>query len=261
VEVAQDIANGKSKEPFVNENPPQIVLYFDFELSVRQFFARYEGVNFSSNFYRGELNPNFEPQNFEKEIIEQIEQQIKDTGAKVVIIDNLTWLLNETEKGTEAGKLMKLLQKMKNRLDISLIVVAHTPKRNNTDPLTLSDIAGSSRLGNFTTSAIAIGRSVKDEHLRYVKCTKTRNSAIEHGTENVVIYQFSKSDMLRMEWMGYDAERNHLNETPEKKRLEEIERIKELYMKGVTQREMAEILGCSLGKINNTIKKIKVNEH
>jgi DNA-directed RNA polymerase specialized sigma24 family protein len=46
-------------------------------------------------------------------------------------------------------------------------------------------------------------------------------------------------------------------ELPEKKRLEEIEVIKDMYLRGATQREIAETQGCSLGKVNNIIKKIK----
>jgi RecA-family ATPase len=254
----QHIAEGTSFFPTENKNPPQTVLYADGELNVRQFTTRYRGVKFSPNFYRCEFNPEYEPKDFEKEVIEQIEQEAINTGAKVVIVDNLTWLLNETEKGTEAGKLMKSLQKMKNRLGITLIVVAHTPKRSGTEPLGLKDIAGSSRLGNFTTSAVALGKSIKDEHLRYMKCTKTRNSAIEYGSDNVILYQIStNSGMLGLEFVGYDTERNHLAELPEQKRLEEYEAVKDMYMRGQTQRDIAVSLGCSLAKINGIIKKIK----
>ncbi len=259
VQTANSIANGTSVEPFVNDNKAQVTMYVDCELNIRQFTTRYAGIRFSQNFYRCELNPDYEPANFEAEIISQIEAQAIKIGAKVVFVDNITWLLNETEKGSDAGKLMKALLKLKNRLNITMVVIAHTPKRSGTDPLGLKDIAGSSRLGNFTTSAIAIGKSIKDEHLRYIKWTKTRNTANEHGSENIAVFEISKNDagVVGLEFIEYDSERNHLMELPEKKRLEEIEVIKDMYLRGATQREIAETQGCSLGKVNNIIKKIK----
>jgi KaiC/GvpD/RAD55 family RecA-like ATPase len=259
VQSANSIAMGESVKPFINENSPQIVLYCDCELNIRQFTARYSGIKFSPNFYRCELNPYYESRNFEAEIIQQIEQQALNIGAKVVFVDNLTWLLNETEKGSDAGKLMKSLLKLKDRIDITLIVVAHTPKRSGTESLGLKDIAGSSRLGNFATSAMAIGKSIKDEHLRYIKCTKTRLDANEHGAENVAVFQITKNNggLLGFEFVGYDTERNHLMELPEQKRIEEFEVVKEMYIKGMRQIDIASTLGCSLGKVNGIIKKIR----
>lgn len=259
VQVANSIASGTSVVPFVNDNEAQVTMYVDCELNIRQFTARYGGIRFSPNFYRCELNPDYEPENFEAEIISQIETQAIKIGAKVVFVDNITWLLNETEKGSDAGKLMKALLKLKNRLNITMVVMAHTPKRSGTDPLGLKDIAGSSRLGNFTTSAIAIGKSIKDEHLRYIKCTKTRNTANEHGSENVAVFEIAKDEngLVGLEFIEYDSERNHLMELPEQKRIAEVEAIKEMYLKGLPQREIAEMQGCSLGKVNSIIKKIK----
>ena len=257
VQMAQKIANGQSLYPFENQNTPKITLYFDFELNTRQFYARYSGVDFSQNFFRGVFNQLFEPENFESEVISQIERQVKSINANVVIIDNLTWLQNETEKGAEAGKFIKSLQRLKNQLNISIVVIAHTPKRSGTEPFRLNDIAGSSRLGNFIDSAFAIGKSIKDDGLRYVKCLKTRNDKLLYGTDNVAVFRLSTTDMLGFEYINNDYERNHLFETTEQKKMEEFEVIKDMFIRGIKQEEMAKELGCSIGKVNGIVKKVK----
>ncbi len=65
VQIANAISIGESMEPFTYEAEAQPVLYFDFELTEKQFEARYSSnykdhYDFSSNFYRAELNPDID---------------------------------------------------------------------------------------------------------------------------------------------------------------------------------------------------------
>ena len=52
---------------------------------------------------------------------------------------------------------------------ISILVLAHTPKRSLDCPITSNDLAGSKRLYNFFDSVFTIGKSAQDGGLRYVK--------------------------------------------------------------------------------------------
>lgn len=99
----------------------QRVLYFDFELSDKQFQLRYsdEANNlnqFPDNLYRVEINrDSLDSANFEEAVIGNIEQAAIKSGAKVLIIDNLTYLCIASEKGDAAGTLMFRLMFFRNK--------------------------------------------------------------------------------------------------------------------------------------------------
>ena len=73
------------------------------------------------------------------------------------------------EKGDAAGRLMIQLNNLKKRYGLSILVLAHTPKRSLDCPITSNDLAGSKRLYNFFDSVFVIGKSALDGGLRYVK--------------------------------------------------------------------------------------------
>ena len=81
----------------------QKILYFDFELSDKQFQRRYEDdkskllYKFPNNLYRvcmNHLRTYCKADELADKIMEDIEKCIKDTEAKAVIIDNLTWIVS-----------------------------------------------------------------------------------------------------------------------------------------------------------------------
>ncbi len=102
VQIANSISKGKHIPGFKMETPKQTILYFDFELSDKQFENRYS-IKFAqhyvwdSNFIRVEINPDAvitDDQSFEIFLYQSLEQSIQETGAKILIIDNLTYLKN-----------------------------------------------------------------------------------------------------------------------------------------------------------------------
>ena len=78
----------------------QNVLYFDFELTEKQFQLRYtneKGENYvwPQKLFRVEADPEkMNLDNFEKEVIDGIEALAQKYNTKVLIIDNLSWLCN-----------------------------------------------------------------------------------------------------------------------------------------------------------------------
>ena len=88
------------------------VLYLDLELSDKQFQLRYsdEGVlyEFPLNFYRVSIDRMSIPEgDFEESIMKDIEAIVDKTGAKVLIIDNLTWLCPQSYTVSDATVLMR----------------------------------------------------------------------------------------------------------------------------------------------------------
>lgn len=269
VQIADSISKGKTIAGFKLEAKKQTVLYFDFELSAKQFEIRYSIKNeakkvfeqhysFDTNFKRLEINPDAEiPENrsFEDYLNQSLEQSITETGAKILIIDNLTYLKNETEKAKDALPLMKHLKALKSKYGLSILALAHTPKRDLSKPLTRNDLQGSKMLINFVDSCFAIGESHTDKHLRYLKQIKARNTEIIFDTENVAVCQIQKPfNFLEFEFVGTGTEREHLKEFTEKDRESIIEKSKELSQKGYSQRQISAELNISLGAVNKYLK-------
>ena len=237
------------------------VLYFDFELSDKQFQLRYTAENqiykFSENLFRATLNPEaIIMGNYEQTLNKAMEEIVIESDAKVLIIDNLSFICMNSEKGESASELMLSLLNLKRKHELSILVLAHTPKRLMYNPLTQNDLAGSKKQINFFDSAFAIGKSVKDEGLRCVKQIKTRNGEIVYGADNVIVYQIEKIDaFLQFVKVEETTEKKHLCEKTE----EEVEKlrneIKSLSSRGYSCREIAKKINVSKSQVNRILNK------
>lgn len=56
---------------------------------------------------------------------------------------------------------MKQLKTLKNKYDLSLLILAHTPKRDLSKQLTRNDLQGSKMLINFCDSCFAIAKVLR----------------------------------------------------------------------------------------------------
>ena len=239
------------------------VLYFDFELSEKQFQMRYtdestkEPYHFPDNFYRVEIDPEaITTDDFEDAIITDIENAAQQTKAKVLIIDNLTYLCNSSEKGDKAGSLMIKLMQLKRKYSWSILVLAHTPKRQNTNAITQNDLAGSKKLCNFFDSVFAIGKSAKNERLRYIKQIKVRYGEFTYDSDNIMVCEIKKEDsFLKFVFLEYGTEPEHLKIYTEQEKEELRDMIISLHNSGKSYRSIASELGCSLSKVQRTLKK------
>jgi len=264
VQIGISISTGVAIGGFELEAPKQKVLYFDFELSDKQFEARYSEqfdnhYIFDNNFYRAEINPDAVlPEGFstfEDFLSYSLERAIVERGIKVLIIDNLTYLKNETEKAKDALHLMKQLKALKSKYGLSVLVLAHTPKRDLSKPITRNDLSGSKMLINFCDSAFAIGESHSDKSIRYIKQIKARSTELVYDAENVPLLQIHKaSNLLQFEFLTFGTEREHLKQITEKDRESIIEKAKELSRLGKSQRLISTELGISLGAVNKYLK-------
>ena len=267
VQIANIISKGLNSGGFKFESKPQKVLYFDFELSDKQFENRYsenyeEHYSFDNNFIRVEMNPDVvvpNVKNYEDYLADAFEKVIVSTGSKVVIVDNITFLRAETENAKNALPLMKLLKNLKSKHDLSLLVLAHTPKRDQTKAITKNDLAGSKMLINFCDSSFTIGSSAVDSNLRYLKQIKQRNCEEIYGSDNVMVCQIIKENsFLNFELLELTEESIHLSQSNSKSKKadkeETISKVKELNKEGYTQREIVDILGIALGTVNKYLK-------
>lgn len=264
VQIADAISKGEAIQGFRLEAPAQPVIYLDFELSDKQLEARCsnnfaEHRMFSDNFLRAEINPDSDiPDNmdFEELLNQSIEQAIANTGAKVLIVDNLTYLRHGTETAKDALPLMKSLKEWKRKFGISILALAHTPKRVLSNPITRNDLQGSKMLINFCDSAFAIGESFRDKHLRYIKQIKQRNCVSMYDSNNVVVCELTNPDnLVQFVFQDYGKEADHLRVFDDEERDNLVEQVRGMSEQGMSQRAIAKELKISPSVVNKYLKQ------
>ena len=262
VQIGESIARGQSIAPFPCQAPPARVLYIDFELSKTQFGLRYingeADHQFSDNFFRAQYNfiPDPPPNVSENDLlIAAIEYKINQAKATVLIIDNITCLRGGTENSAVALSLMKSLKALKTDHNLSILVLAHTPKRRNaTQPISADDLHGSKLLINFADSAFALGASTADTDLCYLKQIKQRNTRQRYGSDNVCLCRIQKPGaFLHFKFEGNSAERLHLLSRSNADRRQLAYKIAVLAAAGHSQRDIAQQLGIGLATVNRLL--------
>lgn len=265
VQIADSISTGKGILGFNFDGEPQKLIYIDFELSNKQIENRYSDhysnhYVFNDNFLRAEIGHNeINPSSFssfDNYLFTSIEDLVKTNNSKVIIIDNLTYLKSGTEKSNEAISLMHYLVMLKRKYNLSILVLAHTPKRDGYKPVTKNDLSGSKMLMNFCDSCFAIGQSFSGDNLRYLKQIKQRYVENLYGTENIIVCTLKKDiNFLKFEFFDFDQEINHLKEKTKLEIDDRNEQIVALKNDGKTNVEIADIFGLTEGAIRNIIKK------
>ena len=259
VQLGNCIANGGDLNNFRMQMPASPVVYFDFEQSANQFEARYTDhdgpFKFSTNFFRAELNATADStHNYLDRVHYCTEEGIRNTKAKVLIVDNLTYLANEAERARDALIMMKFLKKLKSKYGISILALAHTPKRNPARPITNNDMQGSKMLINFCDSAFAIGRSQKDLEMRYIKQIKQRNATETYGEERVCLFKIHRNGAnLLFEHYGFEPEQEHLQK-PGYIGLLDKQKIIALNKEGVSNRLIALQLGVARSSVARVLE-------
>jgi RecA-family ATPase len=273
--LANAISKGENFMHFENENPPLPVLYYDFELSDIQLLKRYSNDNeniyqFSPLLYIDNIdfaelissNPNAK---FIDLLFSKIRADIKETDAKVIVIDNSTYLNTQSTQDTQiALEVMRELNNLKKEFGISILVLSHTPKRNISTPISLNDLAGSKHLSNFADSVSSIGRCAHDKNIRYFKQVKpSRSGELIYDTENVITCKIVKNDtFLTFEFIDFTNEYEHLKQPSENERVErkreQTELAKKLKSEGKSYSQISlELFGKETSKssVHELLKK------
>ena len=154
-----------------------------------------------------------------------------------------------------AGELMKRLSAMKSQYDLSLLILAHTPKRNMSKPITQNDLGGSKMIMNFLDSAFAIGCSAKDPRIRYLKQIKVRYAEMKYGEDNVWLCEIeSIRSFLTFRRFDYGIESEHLKKRKDDDKQAIIAKIKAMRSAGATLVEIAAELGMTKSTVDRWLK-------
>src|SRR6185503_1545530 len=265
VQIADALSRIRTSAPFSPRlKTPLKVLYIDFELSTQQFRTRYSQpggeYNFSDNFFRAQFNadPTLcpHPSLYDEFVIAAIEQKIELVKADVLIIDNLSCLRGGTENAAVALRLMQNLKALQASHQLSILLLAHTPKRRSPHrPLSADDLHGSKLLINFADSAFTIGASASRRGLCYLKQIKQRNTEQRYGDNNVCLCRIGRrhDGLLRFKFEGYSAERPHLAGAIARS-IRVAAKAAGLSAQGFSQRQISKKLHISLGQVNGLLR-------
>lgn len=250
VQIAQDVAYTEK------------VLYFDFELSVKQFQRRYTDDQgnlhrFPDNLVRVRKQmKNRTWERFDNNVIMAIEQALLKSGVKIAIIDNITFISDKLEDGDAAMNLMRRFIFLKEKYNFSFLIVAHTPKHFPYSPITENDLSGSKKLYNSFDSVMAIGRSILGRGKRYLKTLKQRSDEVCYDEHSVLCCHIAKKGaFLYFEFDGVSPEREHLSK-PSRNNQQYVDDVMKLYSEGHSTREIGELLNSNKSTVNRVI-----NEH
>jgi hypothetical protein len=156
-------------------------------------------------------------------------------------------------------ELMKLLKQLKTDLGVTILVLAHTPKRHASQPLTINDLAGSKQLSNFADTVFAIGVSSVDSGYRYIKQVKpSRSGELKYDASNVLKCELLRDEvdesLLTFQFVEFCEEASLLAATLD----DETMKAKALEMRkgcvGATIRDIARELGVSKSKVGRWVQ-------
>ena len=255
--VADCIAKGFSmnEEHLKNECSAMKILYIDFELSPRQLGTRLsEKLVSSKNLVV--MQPSGDAEIGESVVLKAIENSITKHKAKAIVVDNISAINTDNESALEAGKLMKNLKNIARKYHLSMLIVAHTPKRDQNEKIELKHLAGSAQLSNLADSVVGMGKSNQNHGDRYIKQLKVRSFELEYHDENVLLMNLDMLDTgLGFTIKDTANERDLVNTMVD--RSERNQEIIQLSYKGYSGGMIAEKLGMGKSQVNAIIKRHK----
>jgi archaellum biogenesis ATPase FlaH len=199
--IADAISRGQSRMKMEVECPPSKVLLFDMEL---------EDVDISERYKDYDFHPNLLISTDRNITVEKIKELLNKSDAKIVIIDNITYL-KYFYQGSETNKeknLMLELDALKKE-GISILVISHINKISDDKPLTLNCVSGNKNIVNFIDGLFFLGKSCHDKNIRYIKNGKERRHSNFDG--DIVLYKkINENGFLTFDFIDYDEEINHL---------------------------------------------------
>ena len=282
MQIADSIVRGRRIEPFEMTAKPQRVLLLDFEMTHRQLYDRYstaDPVKLSKRkpheFHRDILRAEIDWQKglpdgyrtYADFVLGSIQQSLTEYEVRVLIVDNISWLVAGGFAADAAARLMKGLKLLKTELGVSILVLAHSIKRPDTLPITIDALAGSKSIVNFADNVFAIGRSIYQPEIRYLKQLKQRNSVIRHDTTNVAAFRIITDESFpRFRFIectheafhlrrGYDTllEREPTRVTPARR----VESVRRFSSAGLSYRQIADRLNISKYTVARILKSDK----
>lgn len=232
------------------------VLYYDLEQSTRQFARRYIKAPFVAGQFERISFSIMEYGNADVEqLILEIESRMEVDVPQLIIVDNVQCVLAQNLSITKVKHFMQKLKMLKelNPL-LTILIVAHTIKRDLKKPLTQNCMAGSKVIANFADSIFGISDSTVSSSTRYIKQLKAREVP---RMEEVAVCNISDDPYLHLELLDFEDEKDHLEKSTARRtsQLDDLvrHRIIDLHEEGESIRDIASELGISKSHVHRVI--------
>ena len=253
LQIADAISKGKSEYGFESELARgQNVAYVDLENTDPQFAGRYSGHKFSDRLKMLEVPAGVEYTT--EQLLSNLKDFISKEKCKVLVFDNISFMGN-LQSANEAMTIIKALRELRDELGITILVVAHTNKKDN-KPMTINDLAGSAKVGNLIDAAFALGRVIGDTGLRYIKQLKSR-SGEKKFEDPVMVVELVKENGLHFEYRDTGIEQSLLKLPTDTDEEEIYQMVWELHNQGMSCRRIESELGVSKSKVNSIVNTMK----
>lgn len=250
VQIGCAIVNGISTPGFPCEVEKQPVTLIDAELSDYQFNSRYP-KGLPSQLYRMTFSEDQQASLVKADIgfvVNEIEAAATSCNSRIIILDNLSALTSmiDCTKTSDSIQLMGLLNELKKK-GFSVLVIDHCRKpmkEGEFKPISKHDLQGSKMKSNLADSVFSIGKSAIGENTRYIKALKIRSYEMVY-TKSAVATMLLRPDPLRLEFVGLNAEWQHVNDRESQ--------MNKMVSEGKTQAEIAQAFGISQQAVSKAL--------
>ena len=250
LQIADSAARGRCIEGFRMDAKRAKVLYVDLIFSQVQINMRYmqsraaKHHEFSQNLYRDR------PDSTEK-LCEWVRKRVLKYGYRVVMIDDINAVSQSCDGTRETLKLMRDLKRLKDQLEISVLVLAGSRQPPRRQLVSEADLQRSRVLCEVADSTFALGRNPQTPEGFYLIQTRSRSAPIVWRAENAPLISIERSEdgCLRLKF-----DKRFLPEVDEKMR-QLICNVKWRRDVGAKFREIAEELGISVSRAFELNKK------
>jgi len=209
--LANDIAffaagGGHEWKDMTSPNIP--TMYVDMEMTQKQFIQRYHnaGDYIPDNYTRVEVDSSAGDETvfaaLRTKIIQM--QALGKDAPKLIIIDNITNGFGSIFSASQMKGFLGDLKTLRSRFGLTILLIAHCPKRRKNAPLEQDSLGGSKMIFNFVDSGFAIGNTIHDEYIKYIKQVKVR---ADNKMSDVLTVQLTDEPYLSFKPIGYEMEK------------------------------------------------------
>lgn len=249
---------------------PQKVLYIDLKLTDEQFQVRYSGNvgrgksrrhakhKFGENLLRVgvDLAKASAAGPLPRVLANGIRRMIKETGAKVVVLDSLSRLRGSNQGTREEVPIMRELERIRRELGVSILVVTNSVRRDAAKPIELYHLHASRVMASYADSIFALVKSRTLENGFYIKQVRSRNGEAVYTEKRVLALRLARnSTFLGFEHAGTQPETLHLELPKADREMQELRQIVELVHAGLGYREIEEETGIPRSTAQRKYKK------
>lgn len=209
--LANDIAffaagGGHEWKDMTSPNIP--TMYVDMEMTQKQFIQRYHnaGDYIPDNYTRVEVDSSAGDETvfaaLRTKIIQM--QALGKDAPKLIIIDNITNGFGSIFSASQMKGFLGDLKTLRDRFGLTILLIAHCPKRRKNAPIEQDSLGGSKMIFNFVDSGFAIGNTIHDENIKYIKQVKVR---ADEKLSDVLTIQLTDEPYLGFKPIGYEMEK------------------------------------------------------